>query len=168
MLLVDRDFSIDGQTSTWRLNADLTDGNARTWVLGMLTDCAAKVVTAYATASPGLLLEMHDITPPTVDPGLPQALAQRAQQLAAMTTLAGFLTHRRTQLGMTVAQVAEAAVLPEPVIAGWEAGANAASTQVLRCAHVLQVPEDALLHASTGIRQTGYWPLPSPATRVDS
>jgi hypothetical protein len=167
MLLVDRHFSIDGHTRTWRLNADLTDGDARTWVLGLLTDCAAKVVTAYAIGSPALLLETHDSTLPTVDPGLPQALAQRARGLAARTTLGGFLTHRRTHLGLTVAQVAEGAVLPEPVIAGWEAGAEAAPTQLLRCAPVLQIPEDALLHANTGLRETGYWPLPSPATRVE-
>jgi hypothetical protein len=74
MLLVDNDFSIDEQTRIWRLNADLTDGDARTWVLAMVTDRAAKVVTAYATGSPALLLDMHNITPPTVDPGLPQAL----------------------------------------------------------------------------------------------
>ncbi len=58
MLLVNRDFSINGHTRTWRL----TDGDARAWVLGMLTDCAAKVVTAYAVGNPALLLEMHDIT----------------------------------------------------------------------------------------------------------
>jgi hypothetical protein len=67
-----------------------------------------------------------------------------------------------------VAQVAEAALLPEPVIAGWEVGAEAAPTQLLRCAPVLQLPEDVLLHAGAGVRESGYWPLPSPATRADS
>jgi hypothetical protein len=167
MLLVDRDFSIDGQTNTWRLNADLTDRDARAWVLAMLTDCAAKVVTAYATGSPALLLDMHGITPPAVYPELPQALAQRATALADRTTLAGFLTHRRARLGLSVAQVAEAALLPEPVIAGWEAGAEAAPTQLLRCAPVLQLPEDVLLHAGAGLRESGYWPLPSPTTRAE-
>jgi hypothetical protein len=168
MLLVDRDFTIDGQTSVWRLGADLTDRDARAWVLGMLTDCAAKVVTAYATGSPTLLLDMDSITPPAVDPALPQALAQRTTALAARTTLAGFLAHRRAHLGLSVAQVAEAALLPEPVIAGWEVGAEAAPTQLLRCAPVLQLPEDTLLHAGDGLREAGYWPLPSPAARAES
>ncbi len=167
MLLVDRDFTIDGQTSIWRLNADRTDRDARARVLGMLTDCAAKVVTAYATGNPTLLLDMHGITPPAIDPALPQELAQRATALATRTTLAGLLAHRRAHLGLSVAQVAEAALLPEPVIAGWEAGAEAAPTQLLRCAPVLQLPEDTLLHAGDGLRETGHWPLPSPATRAE-
>jgi hypothetical protein len=102
MLIVDDQFSIDGQTHQWRLNADLSDGDARHWALGMLTDYAAKVVTAYATRDPSLLLDMYGVTPPEVDPGLPHALSMRAAtDIAARTTLAGFLTHRRSQLGLT-------------------------------------------------------------------
>jgi hypothetical protein len=167
MLIVDKDFSIDGQTHTWRLNSDLTDGQARTWVLGMLTDCAAKVVAAYAIGSPALLLDMDNATPPATDAALPQTLSARAQRLTTRTTLAGFLAHRRTDLGLALAQVADAAVLPEPLVAGWEAGADATPTQLLRCAPVLQIPEDVLLRANSGVRETAYWPLPSPPTRAD-
>jgi hypothetical protein len=78
MLIVDEQFSIDGQTREWRLNADLSDGNARRWALGMLTDCAAKVVTAYATRDPSLLLDMYGLTPPQVDPrGSPDSVEAR-------------------------------------------------------------------------------------------
>jgi hypothetical protein len=129
MLIVDDQFSIDGQTREWRLNADLSDRDARRWALGIVTDCAAKVITAYATRDPSLLLDMYGHTPPQVDPGLPRALSTRATALATRTTLAGFLTHRRSQLGLTVPQVAQAALLPHQVIAGWEAGAEATPTQ---------------------------------------
>ncbi len=81
ILIVDRDFCIEGHTTVWRLGADLTAGQARAWTLRMLTDCTAKVVTAYATASPELLLDLHDIAPPTLDPALPAALHARAEHL---------------------------------------------------------------------------------------
>jgi hypothetical protein len=54
-----------------------------------------------------------------------------------------------------VAQVAEAALQPEPVIAGWEAGAEVAPAQLLHCAAVLQLPGDTLLHAGAGLREAG-------------
>src|SRR5262249_5062691 len=121
-----------------------------------------------AAGSPTLLLEMHDIAAPTVDPGLPRTLSQRAETLAARTTLAGFLPHRRADLGLSVAQVAEAAVLPEPVIAGWEAGTEAAPTQLLRCAPSCNYPKTrccapapADAHTNTG-RCHHRRPAPSP------
>jgi hypothetical protein len=69
--------------------------------------------------------------------------------------------HRRDSLGLRVGQVAEAAVLPDPVFAGWEAGGPAAPSQLVRCAPVLQLSEDALLAAAEGARDHRYWPLPA-------
>jgi hypothetical protein len=166
LLIVDEQFSITGHTNRWRFTADLTDGDARRWVRTMLTDCAAKVVATYATRSPLLFLDTADAPTPSLDPALPQALSARAAHLAARTTLAGFLTHRRSELGLNVAQVADAALLPPPVITGWEDGSDATPTQLLRCAPVLQLPEDVLLHISNGLRDPRYWPLPSPTTRI--
>lgn len=167
ILIVDQQFSIDGQTHRWRLNSDLSDGDARRWVLGMLSDCAAKVVTAYATHDPSLLLDMSSTTPPRVDPHLPATLSQRAVTLATRTTLAGLLAHRRAHLGLTVTQVAQAAVLPATVVAGWEAGGQAPPSQVQRCAPVLQLPEQVLLAAAGGVRDSGFWPLPTSSTRTE-
>ncbi|MDQ7907635.1 helix-turn-helix transcriptional regulator [Phytohabitans sp. ZYX-F-186] len=168
MLIVDTDFCIDGQTAAWRLNADLSDGDARLWTIRMLTDLAAKVVTTYTTGGPELLFDPINETPPPVDPGLVPALAARARHLATLTTLAAFLRHRRAELGLSLAQVAEAAVLPAPVISGWEAGGPAAPAQVARCAPVLQVGEDTLVRARDGHRTVGYWPLPSSTRRTKS
>ena len=56
-------------------------------------------------------------------------------------------------------------MLPEPATAGWQAGADAAPTQLLRCP-VLQLPEHALLPAGAGRRAPEYRPLPSPATHA--
>jgi hypothetical protein len=111
---------------------------------------------------------MYGLTPPQADPELPHALSMRATALAGRTTLAGFLAHRRTQLGLTVPQMAQAAVLPQQVIAGWEAGAQATPTQVQRCAPVLQLPADVLLAANAGDRDSAFWPLPTPSTRLDA
>jgi hypothetical protein len=87
LLIVDEQFSIEGHTRTWRLGADLTDDDARRWILGMLTDCAAKVIAAYATRSPVLFLDMHNVPAQPLDPALPPALSARAAHLAARTTL---------------------------------------------------------------------------------
>jgi len=168
LLIVNEQFNIEGRTRTWRLGADLTDGDARTWALAMLTDCAAKVIAAYATRSPVLFLDMHNAPAQPIDPQLPQQLSGRAAHLAARTTLAGFLTHRRTDLGLSVPQLADGALLPTPVITGWEDGSDATPTQLLRCAPVLQIPEDVLLNARGGLRDPRYWPVPSPATRLDT
>ncbi|MBV8931418.1 MAG: hypothetical protein JO285_02490, partial [Kutzneria sp.] len=80
------------------------------------------------------------------------------------TTLAGFLRHRRHTLGVDLHHVAEAAILPSAVIAGWEAGGPAAPSQMIRCAPVLQLPEAVLLTAADGRRDPGYWPLPAIRT----
>ncbi|MGW5113331.1 helix-turn-helix domain-containing protein [Nocardia sp. NPDC004123] len=76
--------------------------------------------------------------------------------------MARFLTHCRAQLGLTIADVADAALLPASLITTWEAGANAASSQLIRCAPALQLEEATLPNADQGRRNTGYWPLPQP------
>jgi hypothetical protein len=161
MLIVDEDFCLDGHRQTWRLHADQTDGRARSWTLQLLADCSAKILHQYATAAPELLLGMDNTTPPQVDQALPQALAERSRALGHITTLAGFLRHRRHVLGLGLHHVAQAAILPSAVVAGWEAGGPAAPSQVIRCAPVLQLPEAVLLTAADGGRDHGYWPLPA-------
>ncbi|WP_020663590.1 hypothetical protein [Amycolatopsis benzoatilytica] len=161
MLIVDEDFSIDGHRHTWRLHADQTDGQARTWTLRLLADCSTKILLQYATAAPELLLDMDHKAPPPVDQALPQTLAERSRAMGQSTTLAGFLRYRRRILGVDVGDVAEAAILPSAVVAGWEAGGPAAPSQLIRCAPVLQLPEAVLLTAADGRRDPGYWPLPA-------
>jgi hypothetical protein len=104
---------------------------------------------------------MDNTTPPRVDQALPQALAERSRALGHITTLAGFLRHRRHVLGLGRHHVAQAAILPSAVVAGWEAGGPGAPSQVIRCAPVLQLPEAVLLTAADGGRDHGYWPLPA-------
>ena len=143
-------------------HADQTDGQARTWALHLLADCATKILHQYATAAPELLLEFdHTTPPPVVDHALPQTLSERARALGKTTTLAGFLRHRRHALGLGLQHVAQAAILPSAVVAGWEAGGPAAPSQLIRCAPVLQLPEATLLTAADGGRDHGYWPLPT-------
>lgn len=160
MLIVDEDYCIDGHGHTWRLHADQTDSQARSWALHMLTDCSAKILLQYATAAPALLLGMDNTAAPSIDHALPQTLAERSRVLGQTTTLAGFLRHRRHALGLDLHRVAQAAILPTPVVTGWEAGCPAAPSQLIRCAPVLQLPEAVLLTAADGGRDRGYWPLP--------
>ena len=161
MLIVDEDFSLDGHRHLWRLRSDQADGEARAWTLQMLADCSAKVLVQYAIAAPELMLDLDRTAVPRVDQTLPRTLAQRSRVLGRITTLAGFLRHRRHALGLSLRHVAEAAILPVPVVAGWEAGGPAAPSQLIRCAPVLQLPEAALLTAADGGRDHGYWPLPT-------
>jgi hypothetical protein len=162
MLLFDPDFVLDGLHRQWRLRSDLTDGAARTLALEMLADCSDKVLHLYATNAPELLAHMSNAPAPRVDPELSTELAATHHRLARVTTLAGFLTHRRSQLGLNIQDVADAALLPAAIIAGWEAGASALAWQLIRCAPVMQLPEEVLLRAAQGHRATGYWQLPKP------
>ncbi|CDR18146.1 hypothetical protein [Streptomyces iranensis] len=63
---------------------------------------------------------------------------------------------------MTLHQLAERAILPEPLITGWLGGAPVTASQLLRCAPALQVSEDVLLAALESKRDTACWPLPVP------
>lgn len=108
------------------------------------------------------MLDLTKTSAPTVDPGLPEALAARARTLARTTTLAGFLRYRRAKLGLSLRHIAEAAILPAPILISWDAGAPAAVSQLIRCAPVLQLPEEVLLAAWQGLRDISYWPLPTP------
>jgi hypothetical protein len=160
MLIVDRAFTIDGNRQTWRLTADQTDQEARSWALRLLADCAAQVIHQYATAAPELLLGMENTTPPCVDPALPQRVDRRLGALGRATTLAGMLRHRRRALGLEIPDVAAAAIMPATMVAAWEAGSTATASQLIRCAPALQMPETTLVAASHGTRDPGYWPLP--------
>uniref|UniRef100_UPI003F490736 hypothetical protein n=1 Tax=Amycolatopsis sp. CA-096443 TaxID=3239919 RepID=UPI003F490736 len=162
MLLVDADFCIDGRQSLWRLRSDMADHEARAWTRALMRDCAAKVIAQYAVAAPELLLSLTRTAPPEVDPTLPATLAARTHALERATTLAGFLRHRRAETGLSASDVAAGALLPLAIVASWEDGAPAAPSQLIRCAPVLQLPEDLLLDAGQGRRSKDYWPLPSP------
>lgn len=168
MLLPDTDFCIDGLAQVWRFHADQADAAARPWVLGMLTDCTDKILHSYHHGCPELPFALTRTPPPTVDPALPARLGERAAALDTVTTTAAFLRHRRTDLGLELAQVARAAILPASVIAGWEAGAQPPPNQLLRCAPVLQLEEHVLLETTAGLRNRGYWPLPAaPRARLE-
>ncbi|SFQ27532.1 helix-turn-helix domain-containing protein [Amycolatopsis rubida] len=146
----------------WRLRSDLADREARSWTRALMRDCAAKVVALYAAGAPELLLDFTGTPAPAVDPALPATLAARADASEHATTLAGFLRHRRAATGLSAADVAEAALLPLPVVTSWEDGAAAAPSQLIRCAPVLQLPEETLIAAGQGLRDADYWPLPTP------
>ncbi|MDX2828426.1 hypothetical protein PV416_47140, partial [Streptomyces ipomoeae] len=74
----------------------------------------------------------------------------------------GLLRHRIRHLGMNSAQLAEEAILPEPLVTAWLDGAPVTPSQLLRCVPALQLSEDVLLEALEGKRDTAYWPLPVP------
>jgi hypothetical protein len=168
LLLPDTDFCIDGLAQIWRFHADQTDAQARSWVLGMLTDCTDKILHSYHHGCPELPFALTQTPPPQLDAALPVTLADRAADLATVTTTAAFLLHRRTDLGLHLPQVARAAILPASVIAGWEAGAQPPPSQLLRCAPVLQLEEHVLLETTAGVRNRGYWPLPKvPRARLE-
>ena len=87
------------------------------------------------------------------------------------TTLAGFLRHRRRTLGLGLPHVAQAAILPSAVVAGWEAGGSAAPSQLIHCAPVLQLPKPSFSPQPTaaGITDTGPCqppPLPHAAGKT--
>ncbi|MFF9870175.1 hypothetical protein ACF1G0_33160 [Streptomyces sp. NPDC013953] len=78
-------------------------------------------------------------------------------------TTASTLHHRMTHLGLSPLQLAQTAILPEPMITAWLAGAPAYPSQLIRCAPALQMSEDTFLDAIGGKRDRRYWPLPEPA-----
>lgn len=151
VLLVDRQFCIEGFTTKWRLNADQADRTARQWALSMVVDCVEKILTRQRQAA-------H-----SVDEGFVDRLSWQAQALGKLTTIAVFLRYRRAKLGLTVEQLAEAAVLPTATVTGWEAGVPAVGPTLARCAAALQLPTESLKQAMLGIRPADYWPLPSPS-----
>lgn len=93
---------------------------------------------------------------------LHQATAER--QLSV--TLAAGVRHTKIARHAEVT-VAEAAILPTPVVAGWETGGQAAPSQLIRCAPVLQLPEAILLTAADGGRDHGYRKPHKPSPRRD-
>ncbi|MFD9688441.1 hypothetical protein ACFXPX_32735 [Kitasatospora sp. NPDC059146] len=162
-LLVDHNFQLRGQTKTWRLNSDRTDQDARTWATDLLLDCANYILANYRRHPAALLGDPESPPPPPLDPDLPELLEQRLSTLSRDYTAAGTLRHRIDRLSLTPQQLAQAALLPEPLVASWLNGDAAPSpSQLMRCAPVLQVSEDVLLDALAGKRATAYWPLPQP------
>ncbi|WP_151484883.1 hypothetical protein [Streptomyces albicerus] len=99
---------------------------------------------------------------PPLDHQLYDVLPARLRELARDLTAAGLLGHRTHHLGMSSAQLAEEAILPEPLVTAWLEGAPVTPSQLLRCAPALQMSEDVLLAALEGKRDTEYWPLPVP------
>lgn len=162
ILLFDRDFVLEGLTQRWRLRSDMTDAQARVWARNMLADCSSRVVQLYATAAPELRLFLSNSAVPQVDPDILDRLGATSRDLSLATTLGRFFAHRRMQLELAISDVADAALLPSSIIAGWEAGASATPSQLIRCAPVLQLEENVLLQAEQGHRTAGYWPLPQP------
>ncbi|MDX3694891.1 hypothetical protein PV726_32060 [Streptomyces europaeiscabiei] len=160
-LLVDPDFCLQGLNSTWRLSADRTDHQARVWACELLLDCA-NYALANHHRQPGAY--PRGTTPPApLDPGLAATLEKRLTVLSRDMTTAGTLHHRMTHLGLSPLQLAQAAILPEPVITAWLAGDPASPSQLIRCAPALQMSEDTLLDAIGGKRDHHHWPLPEPA-----
>ncbi|MGY3676521.1 hypothetical protein [Streptomyces sp. TE33382] len=160
-LLVDRDFCLRGLNSTWRLSADRTDRQARVWACELLLDCA-NYALANHHRQPGAYL--RGTTPPApLNPGLAGTLEGRLTILSRGMTTAGTLHHRMTHLGLSSLQLAQAAILPEPMITAWLAGAPASPSQLIRCAPALQMSEDTLLDTVEGKRDGHHWPLPEPA-----
>ncbi|MEU5138035.1 hypothetical protein [Streptomyces californicus] len=160
-LLVDHDFCLRGLNSTWRLCADHTDSQAREWACDLILDCANYALASHER-QPGLYLRGAP-APVPLDPNLADTLEKRLGALAREMTAAGTLRHRMTQLRLSPLQLAQAAILPEPLITAWLSGAPASPAQLIRCAPALQMSEDALLEASGGRRDHRYWPLPEPA-----
>ncbi|MGV9267466.1 hypothetical protein ACWDRR_22700 [Kitasatospora sp. NPDC003701] len=162
-LLVDHDFQLQGLTKTWRLAADRTDKQARTWATALLQDCANYALAHHGRTDFALFHDPDQPPPPPLDPSLPAILQARLAVLDRDLTTAGQLRHRADHLGLTPARLAQAALLPEPLITGWLNGEPPSPSLLIRCAPVLQVSEDVLLEALGGKRDTGYWPLPTAA-----
>ncbi|SDT83381.1 hypothetical protein SAMN05216371_8204 [Streptomyces sp. TLI_053] len=162
-LLTDRDFQLQGLKATWRLNADRTDHDARTWATALLADCANYVLANYDRPSLEMFHDPDAPPAPPLDPGLPALLQERLGKLGRDLTVAGTLRHRLDRLGMTPGQLAQAAILPETLVTAWLNGEPTTPSLLIRCAPVLQMSEDVLLEALTGKRNTSYWPMPQPA-----
>ncbi|MFH8257747.1 hypothetical protein [Streptomyces roseolus] len=161
-LLVDRDFCLTGRSHTWRLRADQNEPHARTWILKLLEDCAAYVLRHLATPVPSYL-ERLEPARSAPDPQLSARIASRLNELAQPDTARGTLRHQLAAHNLTCADLAAAAILPQTLVASWLDGSGAISpAQLVRCAPVLQMPEDVLLAGLGGGRNRFYWPLPQP------
>ncbi|MEU9246948.1 hypothetical protein [Streptomyces sp. NPDC048385] len=160
LLLVDPDFCLQGYTRTWRLSADRTDREAREWAVALLEDCAKYILANHGHTAMDRL--RGGPPAPPLDQQLYDVLPARLRELARDLTTAGLLRHRTRHLGMSSAQLAEEAILPEPLVTAWLDGAPVTPSQLLRCAPALQLSEDVLLEALDGKRDTAYWPLPVP------
>lgn len=160
-LLFDRDLCLEGRHHAWRLRSDQSEGHARTWSLKHLDDCTALLLRELARPLPDWMA--HRGTRPTLDPDLAGRIAARLSALARPDTARGTLRDQLTKHKMTGADLAAGAVLPAPLVEAWLAGTGAISpAQLVRCAPVLQMPEDALLACLGGGRKRAYWPLPVP------
>ncbi|MFF9076047.1 hypothetical protein ACF1A9_27725 [Streptomyces sp. NPDC014872] len=159
-LLVDRDFCLAGRTHVWRLHADQNERHARTWALKLLDDCSAYALRALAAPVPSYLAHREPARP-APDPQLPGKITARLNELAEPDTARGTLRHQLAAHKMTCADLADAAILPETLVAAWLDGTGTISpAQLVRCAPVLQMPEDVLLACLGGGRDRYYWPLP--------
>ncbi|MFS0691792.1 hypothetical protein [Streptomyces nitrosporeus] len=161
-LLVDRDFCLTGRSHTWRLHADQNEPHARTWSLKLLDDCAAYVLRHLAAPVPSYMARLEPARP-TPDPQLAARITATLNELAHPDTARGTLRHQLAAHKLTCADLAVGAILPEPLIASWLDGSGPVSpAQLVRCAPVLQMPEDVLLAGLGGGRDRYYWPLPQP------
>lgn len=163
-LLVDHDFVLEGLRRPWRLRADMTDAAAREWTRSLLADCADHLIEVYRNDA-SMLHRMRGVPGPTVPADQPARLARSDQALASTSTLAGFLTHRRTDLGLSLAETAGAALLPAARLDAWEHGAPA---ELARLAPVLHVAGHDLAQAAAGARNRFLWPLPVPPIVSDT
>ncbi|MEU5383592.1 hypothetical protein [Kitasatospora cineracea] len=162
-LLVDQDFQLRGLTETWRLRADRAGQEARDWAVDLLADCANYALAHYRHQEFALGGTPDTPTLPPLDPALPEVLEQRLNALAECRTVTAALHHLTTRLDLSTGQLAQAAVLPEPLVAAWLDGREELSpSQLIRCAPVLQVSEDDLLDTLAGKRDPEFWPLPQP------
>ncbi|MFJ2218194.1 hypothetical protein ACIQVO_38345 [Streptomyces sp. NPDC101062] len=159
-LLVDDQFALRGHEQVWRLNADRSDVDARTWTRSLLLDCANYALANYGRSE----MDLYRQGPPPapLDLDLSETLSGRLAELGRLTTLSGGLRHMLAHRGLTVEALAQAAILPTDVVTSWICGVVPSPAQVIRCAPVLQVSEDVLLEAVQGRRDTFVWPLPTP------
>jgi hypothetical protein len=162
LLLVDDDFCLQGLDHTWRLSADRSDGDSRHWATELLLDCANYALNNWNRGPWDMLRSPDEPAPEPLDPDLADTLMGRLRDLARDMTAAGLLRHQMNELALTTADLADLAVLPEPLVVSWLDGAEISPSQIIRCAPALQLSEDVLLDAVGGKRDTEYWPLPQP------
>jgi hypothetical protein len=159
-LLVDDQFALRGHEQVWRLNADRSDVDARTWTRSLLLDCANYALANYGHSE----MDLYRQGPPPapLDPDLAETLSTRLAELGRVTTVSGTLRHLLAHHALTVEALAQAAVLPTDLVESWIRGVVPSPAQIIRCAPVLQLSEDVLLEAVQGRRDTFAWPLPTP------
>ncbi|WP_435059658.1 hypothetical protein [Streptomyces sp. bgisy060] len=159
-LLVDDDFALRGHEEVWRLNADRSDADARSWTRRLLLDCANYALANYGRSE----MDLYRQGPPPapLDPDLADTLSTRLAELGRLTTVSGTLQHLLAQHGLSVDDLAQAVILPTELVQSWIRGAQPSPAQIIRCAPVLQISEDVLLEALQGRRNRFEWPLPTP------